>query len=206
MVHPYGTCRSTLQATSLDISDLANALALDEAELDGGDAFALVDVVPPAGGAGGQRTIPLCYSGLIPIPCVPRVLRHILNSAEKGDDEGAFRNLPNPPVVLQGPFVRAPIIHEGLLRQEGLLDVHWPALLIAQPCVFKPSRWATGHLSAKEWLRAFDSPLSFDPVFLDNSKVPELLRRCLSPSIISVIFGALWSDHTGGVQRGTFHP
>jgi hypothetical protein len=202
MVHLYGTRRSTLRAASLDISDLANALALDEAKLNGGDTFALVDVVLPAGGTGGQRTIPLCSSGSIPIPCVPHVLRHILNPAEKGDDEGAFCNLPNPPAVLQGPFVCAPIIHEGLLRQEGLLDVHRPALLIAQPCVFKPSRWATGHLLAKEWLRTFDSPLSFDPVFLDNSRVRELLRRCLSPSIISVIFGALWSDHTGGVQRG----
>jgi hypothetical protein len=202
MVHPYGTCHSTLRAASLNISDLANALALDEAELDGGDAFALVDVVPPAGGAGGQRTTPLCSSRLIPIPCVPHVLWHILNPAEKGDDEGALRNLPNPPAVLQGPFVIAPIIHEGLLRQEGLLNVHRPALLIAQPCVFKPSHWATGHLSAKEWLRAFDLPLSFDPVFLDNSRIRELLRRCLSPSIISVIFGALWSDHMGGVQRG----
>jgi hypothetical protein len=149
----------------------------------------------------------VCYqnigvSGSIPIPCVPCVLWHILNPAEKGDDEGAFRNLPNPPAVLQGPFVRAPIIHEGLLHQEGLFDVHRPALLIARPCVFKPSRWAMGHLSAKEWLRAFDSPLSFDPVFLDNSRVWELLGRCLSPSVILVIFGALWSDHTGGVQQG----
>jgi hypothetical protein len=149
----------------------------------------------------------VCYrnigvSGSIPIPCVPCVLRHILNPAEKGDDEGAFFNLPNPPAVLQGLFVRAPIIHEGLLRQEGLFDVHWPALLIARPCVYKPSRWATGHLSAKEWLRAFDSPLSFDPVFLDNSRVRELLGRCLSPSVVSVIFGALWSDHTGGGSTG----
>jgi hypothetical protein len=149
----------------------------------------------------------VCYqnigvSGSIPIPCVPCVLWHILNPAEKGNTEGAFCNLLNPPAVLQGPFVRAPIIHEGLLCQEGLLDVHRPALLIARACVFKPSRWAMGHLLAKEWLRAFDLPLSFDPVFLDNSRVRELLGHCLSPSIVLVIFGALWSDHMGGGQQG----
>ncbi len=44
-------------------SSLTNALALDKAKLDGGDAFTLVEVVLPAGGAGGQRTTPLCSSG-----------------------------------------------------------------------------------------------------------------------------------------------
>ncbi len=114
-----------------------------------------------------------CYLGVsegITVPCVPLTLWHILNAAEKGDNRGAFPALPAAPSPLPTPPPREPIAAEGLLWQEGLLDVHTPLLELACPCVFKPLGWALGRLSTKEWLRAFDPLLLLDAALLVNAR------------------------------------
>jgi hypothetical protein len=56
MDHPYWTC-CRLQAMAPDLgTDLANALAQDEEELEGDNAFTLVDNIPPARSAGRRVT------------------------------------------------------------------------------------------------------------------------------------------------------
>jgi hypothetical protein len=132
------------------------------------------------------------------VPCVLHMLRHILNTAEKGDDQGAFWALPAAPSPLPAPPLRGPIVAEGLLRWERLLDVHPPLLELVRPCIFKPFGWALGRLSAKEWLQAFNSPLSLDAALLVNTRVQELLRRSFSQATISAIFHIIWSDSQGG--------
>ena len=53
-----------------------------------------------------------------PLAGVPRVLKHLLGSATPGRFP-----LIDTPVDLQGNVPHAPIMMNGLLRQEGLLDV-----------------------------------------------------------------------------------
>ncbi len=78
------------------------------------------------------------------------------------------------------------------------MDVHAPLLELARPCIFKPLGWALGRLSAKEWLREFDSLLFLDAALLVNARAQELLGRFLSPTAISAIFHIIWSDSQGG--------
>ena len=56
------------------------------------------------------------------VPCVPRILSHIINPAEKT----IWRSQVEAPLPLVGPLPREPIITGRLLRQDGLLDVRRP--------------------------------------------------------------------------------
>ena len=73
-------------------------------------------------------------TGFHPPASMPRVLKHLLNSAAPG----RAREI-DAPAPLQGAVARAPIVVEGLLRREGLWDVHHPAGLVACPSVFASS-------------------------------------------------------------------
>ena len=47
------------------------------------------------------------------------------------------------PASLQGPVARAPIYINGILRQEGLFDVHQPRHFVACPSGFAKSGWVS---------------------------------------------------------------
>ena len=56
------------------------------------------------------------------VPCVPRILSHIINPAEKT----IWRSQVEAPLPLVGPLPSEAIITGGLLRLDGLLDVRSP--------------------------------------------------------------------------------
>lgn len=142
----------------------------------------------------------VCFRGLHspafqPGPCTPRVLKHLLNSASKG------RYTPiDEPASLQGEVDRVPVRVDGLLRGEGLLDVHEPLQLLACPSVFSHTRWVKRTLSESEKLRAFDLPVSMDHRF---QALPPDIVRVVSPLVVTTVFRALWSDSKGGLKVRT---
>ena len=140
----------------------------------------------------------LAAMGFHPPPCMPRVLKHLLNSATPG----RFVEIEEP-ASLQGSAARAPLVINGLLRREGLLDVHHPRRLVACPSVFAKSGWVSRRLSRGELLRAFDVPVAMDDLFswTANSDVtlPCGIPHTISPLIVTSIFRSLW-DNSGGVK------
>ena len=75
------------------------------------------------------------------------------------------------------------MVVDGLLRQEGLFDVHSPHLEIACPLVFTPSKWVQRRLSLRETLRTWDMPLALDARLGANNAAH--LAHSMSPLIIS---------------------
>ena len=69
------------------------------------------------------------------------------------------------PCDLGHPITHTPIILDGLLRREGLFDVHRPHQDIACPSVFSPTKWIARQLTCHELLRVFNIPLSMDDAF-----------------------------------------
>ena len=139
----------------------------------------------------------LAPGGFHPPPCMPRVLKHLLISATPG----RFVEIDEP-ASLQGPVARAPIYINGLLRREGLLDVHQPRRLVACPSVFSKSGWVSRHLNRSELLRAFDVPVAMDDLFswTANSEVmlPCGIQHTISPLVVTSIFRSLWDNSGGG--------
>jgi hypothetical protein len=131
-------------------------------------------------------------------PALPRVLAHILNSTSPD----AAQEIDSPP-ALPTETRHSPVLTDGLLRQEGLYDVFHPDLHIARPCVFKATGWAERRLSAKEYLRAFDSPLDMDTVLLNpcrERRIRSVLPRGISAIVASAIFHSMWSEKAGGLN------
>lgn len=134
--------------------------------------------------------------GVIYVPCTPRCLSHVLNAA---DSPERTSEIPAP-MALTGPHPRAPIVVDGLLRQEGLFDVHLPGALLARPSCFKKTGWVRGKLTAKEFLHAHDVPLSLFPAILagDRSGSLRAIGASLSPVVITAVFNTIWSSKFGG--------
>ena len=129
-------------------------------------------------------------------PALPRVLAHILNSASPD----AAGDIDSPP-ALPTETRHSPVLMDSLLRQEGLYNVFRPDLHIACPCMFKATGWAERRLSAKEYLRAFDSPLDMDTVLLDpcrERRIRSVLPRGILAIVASAIFHSIWSEKAGG--------
>ena len=133
---------------------------------------------------------------------LPRTLRHLINSAWRGRQE----EIDTPP-PLQGAVERIPIVVEGLLRPEGLLDVHRPSLPITCPSVFVPGKWIRRVLSPRELLRAYDIPASYD------TRVEERARSCkgilpcgiangVTPLVLTAILRNLWGSGGGASPTG----
>jgi hypothetical protein len=123
-----------------------------------------------------------------PRGALPRVLRHILDPAAPNAAEEAAQ----PTLLETIPW--APIVSEGALQSEGLLDVFQPQLQVLCPCVFKQSGWAYRHLTAREHLRAFDTPLALDDALLNRCRerqVRSLLPRSITPLVASATFRAM---------------
>ena len=77
----------------------------------------------------------------------------------------------------------------------------WPHLRLLCPCVFKQSGWACRHLTARETLHAFDTPLALDNILLDKSherQIRSLLPRSITPLVVALVFRALWNTLGGG--------
>jgi hypothetical protein len=122
-----------------------------------------------------------------------------LNAAEKGNDKGRFKAIEAPD-TLMGPLEHAPIRFDGLLRQEGLYDVFRPESEMAGPCMFKPSGWAKGRLSLKEYFCAFDLPLVLDKPLAKNPSACKALMLTMSLVVVSAIFEIIWSSKSGGLE------
>jgi hypothetical protein len=99
-----------------------------------------------------------------------------------------------------GPLEHAPIRVDGLLQQEGLYDVFRPESEIACPCVFKPSGWAKGRLSLKEYFCAFNLPLVLDEPLAKNPSACKALTLMMSLVVVSAIFEIIWSSESGGLE------
>ena len=106
-----------------------------------------------------------------PPPCVPRVLKHLMNAATPG----IFQSIPEP-VKLQGQVPRAPVVVDGLMRTEGLLNVYLKHRVVACPSVFSPTKWVKRCLSPYELLRAFDMPMKMDKFLLPQCSNSGALR------------------------------
>jgi hypothetical protein len=150
----------------------------------------------------------LCYFNIANarsghVRCMPRTLAHVLNATDKGDNRGRFRELPAPDTII-GSCKCAPIRVDGLLRREGLYDFFHPECEIARPCVFKASGWAKGHLSLKEFCRAFDLPLMLDDPLADSASACRLVTRSVTPVVVAAIFDIIWSSRTGGVEAAAW--
>ena len=145
------------------------------------------------------RNIP--QEAFVPAPGIPRVLKHLLNSAALG----RFPSIPPPP-NLQGEVLRAPLFVEGHLRQEGLLDMFHRQRLVACPCVFSTTKWVERGLTGYELLRAFDIPISQDKLLLPRCSssrcLPFKIEESITPLVVTSIFGALWGI-SGGVIGST---
>jgi hypothetical protein len=128
-----------------------------------------------------------------PTPALPRILAHILNAATPD----LSREI-EPPYPIDEPIPCSPIVRDGMLRQEGLSDIFWPTLHIACPCIFKASGWAQHTLSAKEILRAFNTPLNMDEILLTDRRARGILQCSITLIVDSAIFRLLWSGHGGG--------
>jgi hypothetical protein len=127
------------------------------------------------------------------------MLAHILNAAKKGNDKGWFKAIEAPD-TLMGPLECAPIRVDGLLWREGLYDVFRPKSEIARPCMFKPSGWAKGWLSFKEYFHAFDLPLVLEKPLAKSPSARKALMLMMSLVVVSAIFEIIWSSKSGGVE------
>ena len=135
--------------------------------------------------------------GLHPSACVPRVLKHLLNSASKGK----FEAMETPPPI-DGDLPRAPVVVDQLLRQEGLLDMYHRMRLVACPSVFSKTKWVKRLLTPYELLRAFDIPITMDAVLLpkcSGAVLPFGIEDSVSPLVITSILSRLWGV-TGGLS------
>lgn len=123
---------------------------------------------------------------------VPRRLSHIGNSAAKG----WFTEI-DAPTVSADAVVRAPIVVDRLLRQEGLYGVYRPTMLCAVPCGFKTSRWVKRQLTPHELLRVFDSPIAMDISLCHDADAITALSHTATPLVISSILRNLWGQVGG---------
>jgi len=139
-------------------------------------------------------------------PAMPRILAHLLDSAARG----SFTPIERP-CDIGHPIARSPIIGEGILRKEGLFDVHHPETHIACPSVFAATKWVSRRLTCKELLRAFDIPHSMDSVFKTRNnrsmvyQRPSNLACAITPLVVTAIFRDLWGDKGGSeasLERG----
>ena len=135
------------------------------------------------------RNVP--KEAFFPAAGVPRVLKHLLGSAVRGN----FIPIDSP-ADLQGGVPRAPIVVDSLLRQEGLLDVFHRDRLVACPSVFVKSRWVKRSLTASELLRAYDFPITLDARLMPHCEMGRLLpfqmEESISPLICVGVFRSLW--------------
>ncbi len=93
-------------------------------------------------------------------PGLPRLVQHMLG----GGVEGSF------PTVLQDSIppltnpAQAVLIHNGILRPEGLLPCHVLDIGVYAPLSRMPGRWAVQSLTFEKKLRIYQMPLNMDPV------------------------------------------
>jgi hypothetical protein len=134
---------------------------------------------------------------VVEVPCVPRCLAHIINTAEKSDAKGWWY----APNNLVGPHLPDPVVARGLLHCKRLWDVHNPSTNIACPCIFKSTVWAQGSLLAAKFLHAFDVPLSLFGPILAGAASPQpflAIAQCILLIVVMAVLHAIW----GHVQRG----
>ena len=116
---------------------------------------------------------------------LPRTLSHIINAATPGNHRAID---PPPPTQTHE---RRPMIMDGLLRREGLFDVHSPSLNVACPSVFKKTKWVQRRMTLAETLRMWDIQLSLDarmePQDIDR------LAQSVSPLLISSFLRNIWA-------------
>jgi hypothetical protein len=139
-----------------------------------------------------------------PRPSVPRVLRHLLNSATPG-----WHAPLDAPAKILGDVLRAPIKVDGLLRQDGLLDAFNRHLLVACPSVFSTTKWVQRKLSPYELLRAYDIPIFMDKVLLPacskSRPLPFGIENGVTPLVVTAIFSSLWGTSGGGLSWMSKH-
>ncbi len=144
------------------------------------------------------------HDGVMDVPCIPWCLGHVVNAAKKSDGKGWWLPLEAPPDLF-GLHMHAPLVVDGLLRCEGLWDVHNPSLDILRPCIFKATGWACGGLLVVQFLHAFDVPLAlFAPILTGKaSRRPlGLIVWCILMWVVSTLLHTIWSSgDKGGLNR-----
>ena len=146
-----------------------------------------------------HRNVP--SHGFQPSACVPRVLKHLLNSASRG----RFEVIEAPPPI-DGDVAHAPLVVDQLLRQEGLLDMYHRMRFVACPSVFAKTKWVKRMLTSYELLRAFDMPITMDAKLLpkcSGAVLPFGIEDSLSPLVITSILSRVWGVTGGSCGAGT---
>jgi len=137
-----------------------------------------------------------------PPQCVPQVLKHLISPAAPG------RYTPiDPPPRLRGHIPRTPIVVDGLLQQEGLLDVTKPLQWMACPSVFAKSGWVKRQLTISERMKAFDIPdaLAHSIRSTRSSRLPFDIENGITPQVVTSLFTSLWGSLADNSTVDTTH-
>ena len=127
------------------------------------------------------------------------VLCHFLDGGVKGSFPVVTRASLPP---LDTP-ARAVIMHNGVVRPEGLFPCRMPAALVYAPSYKLSGRWVIRQLTTLEQLRLRQLPLSMDPLLSGLSSRNTLpFEDSLSPEVFTSVFRQLWGAIVGGCGVG----
>jgi hypothetical protein len=133
-------------------------------------------------------------------PNVYRSLRHSWEPATKCRHK-ICTNVP----ACDSPTHPRPILWDGALRVEGLLNVCNTAFQVIGPLVFKHGQLVRRGLSSREVCRVFDLPLYLDSVLGNVQTSPDVplpFEDAVSPAILAFIFRYVWG-FVGGLVDGS---
>lgn len=119
----------------------------------------------------------------VPLQTLHRTLSHVVKTTVSG------LAIDAPPPLAVDVRRRVPIVENGMLRGEGLLEVCWRNPVIACKCVLNRSGWARRLLTKEERLNAFDIPLGLCHKLREQGceKARDALEHGISPLV-----GATW--------------
>ena len=136
------------------------------------------------------------FDGVQPVRYPNAPLDSILDCTVK---EGTFITAPRlPSLATLAVFP----VKKRVFHPKGLLPLLEADPQVQTTCVFSPTKWIERRLSTKEWLLAFDVPVSMHPLF--NNKLVQQLRqdavaphKCLN-MCLSTIFHVATVQVVGG--------
>ena len=141
----------------------------------------------------GSNVTPVVEPGL----CL--VLRHFLD----GGVEGSFPVVPHATLPLLDTPARAVLLHDGIVRPEGLFPCRSPDIMVYAPSYKLRRRWVIRRLTVSEHLRLRQLPLSMDPLLSGLSARNTLpFEDALSPEVFTSVFRQLWGTLVGGCGIG----
>ena len=133
----------------------------------------------------------------VPLQPLHRTLSHVVKPTVTG------LTIDAPPPLVAEVRRRVPIVEDGMLRGEGLLEVCWRNPLISCKCVLNRSGWARRLLTKEERLNAFDIPLGLCQKLREHGCERALvaLEQGISPLVGQSVVRAMWAGgNWGGIE------